>query len=57
MRRVRRIIAGVAVVVGVGAFLALTLGSSGTGSGSTYKVELQNAFGLVNGGDFKVAGR
>jgi ABC-type transporter Mla subunit MlaD len=56
MRRIRRIIAGAAVLVAVGAFLALTLGSSSTGSGSTYKVELQNAFGLVNGGDFKVAG-
>jgi hypothetical protein len=44
------------VLIAVGAFLALTLGSSSTPSGSTFKVELQNAFGLVNGGDFKVAG-
>jgi ABC-type transporter Mla subunit MlaD len=56
MRRVRRILAGAVVLVAVGAFLALTLGSSSTGSGSTYKIELQDAFGLVNGGDFKVAG-
>jgi phospholipid/cholesterol/gamma-HCH transport system substrate-binding protein len=52
----RRILAGAAAVLAVGAFLALTLGSSSTSSGSTYKIELQNAFGLVNGADFKVAG-
>jgi ABC-type transporter Mla subunit MlaD len=52
----KRVIASVAVVLAVGAFLALTLGSSSPSSGTIYKIELQNAFGLVNGGDFKVAG-
>src|SRR5579863_5017791 len=52
----KRVIGSLAVVLAVGAFLALTLGSSSPSSGTTYKIELQNAFGLVNGGDFKVAG-
>src|SRR5579884_4050796 len=53
----RRILGSVAVVLAAGAFLFVTLGSSSpSSSGGTYRVELQNAFGLVNGGDFKVAG-
>jgi phospholipid/cholesterol/gamma-HCH transport system substrate-binding protein len=52
----RRILATAAVLLAAGAFVALTLGSSSSSSSGTYKVELQNAFGLVNGGDFKVAG-
>lgn len=52
----RRALATAAVLIAVGAFLLLTLGSATPSSGDTYKVELQNAFGLVDGGDFKVAG-
>ncbi len=42
----------------VGAFLVVTIGASnGNGGGAgTYKIELDNAFGLVTGEDFKVAG-
>ena len=52
----RRILVSAAVLLAVGAFLALTLGASGGGGSPTYKIELDNAFGLVNGADFKVAG-
>src|SRR5260370_415800 len=54
----RRILVGAAVVVLVGAFLAVTLGASNssTNSGTTYKIEVDNTFGLVVGSDFKVAG-
>jgi len=52
----RRILASTAVVIAAGAFLVLTLGSSSKQPGSTYRIELDNAFGLVNGADFKVAG-
>ena len=52
----RRILASALVILAVGAFLALALGSSSGSSGNTYKVELQNAFGLVSGAQFKVAG-
>ena len=52
----RRILATAAVLIAAGAFLFFTLGSATPSPGDTYKVELQNAFGLVSGGDFKVAG-
>ncbi len=52
----RRILVSAAVLLAVGAFLVLTLGASGGSSAPTYKIELDNAFGLVNGADFKVAG-
>ena len=52
----RRILAGAVVLLAVGAFLVLTLGASGGNSSPTYNIELDNAFGLVNGADFKVAG-
>ena len=52
----RRILGTAVVLAAVGAFVALTLGSSSSSSSGTYKIELQNAFGLVNGADFKVAG-
>jgi virulence factor Mce-like protein len=45
------------VLLAVGAFLVFTLGASGGGSSNpTYKIQLDNAFGLTNGADFKVAG-
>jgi ABC-type transporter Mla subunit MlaD len=53
----RRILVSAAVLLAVGAFLVFTLGASGGGSSSpSYKIELDNSFGLVNGADFKVAG-
>ncbi len=52
----RRILATAAVLLAVGAFLFLTLGSSSGSGDPTYKIELDNAFGLVSGSDFKVAG-
>src|SRR5437588_12908633 len=53
----KRILASAAMLLAVGAFLFLALGSSNRGySEGTYKIELDNSFGLVNGADFKVAG-
>ncbi|HWE60034.1 MAG TPA: MlaD family protein [Solirubrobacteraceae bacterium] len=52
----RRILATAAVLLAAGAFVVLTLGSSSPSAAGTYKIELDNAFGLVNGADFKVAG-
>jgi len=52
----RRILGTAAALLAVGAFLLLTLGSSSPPSGATYRIELQNAFGLVGGEDFRVDG-
>jgi virulence factor Mce-like protein len=52
----RRILVSAAVLLAVGAFLVFTLGASGGSSAPTYNIELDNAFGLVTGADFKVAG-
>ena len=52
----KRILASAAVLLAVGAFLVFTLGSSSGSSSPTYKIQLDNAFGLVTGADFKVAG-
>src|SRR5581483_4319545 len=53
----KRILLSGSILLAVGAFLFFTLGASnGANSGSTYKIELDNAFGLVTGADFKVAG-
>jgi len=53
----RRMIASAVAFIAAGVFLFLTLGaSSGSNSSGTYRIELQNAFGLVNGEQFKVAG-
>jgi virulence factor Mce-like protein len=48
----------IAAVVAACVVAALALGASGNGdSGSkTYEIVLDNAFGLTNGGDFKIAG-
>jgi virulence factor Mce-like protein len=52
----KRVLASAAVLAAVVAFMILATGS-GSGSGDpTYKIEVDNAFGLVNGADFKVAG-
>src|SRR5438270_10627510 len=53
----RRILVGAVVILAAGAFLLLTLGSSSQKqTGTTYRIELDNTFGLVTGSDFKVAG-
>lgn len=54
----RRILAGVAIVAVIAAVVVVlltTVVSSGP-SNPTYKLEFDNAFGLVNGAPFKVAG-
>ena len=43
------------VLAGVAAFL-MTGASSDKGDAATYKVQFDNAFGLVEGGDFRVGG-
>jgi phospholipid/cholesterol/gamma-HCH transport system substrate-binding protein len=53
---IRRVAAAVAAVLLVGA-AALALGAkSGDGGSKTYNLLFDNAFGLTEGGDFKVAG-
>jgi virulence factor Mce-like protein len=52
----KRILLSGALLLAVGVFIFLSTGASkGTAQG-TYKIEFQNAFGLVTGADFKVAG-
>jgi virulence factor Mce-like protein len=52
----RRALISVALLLAAAAFVVLSTGAStGTAQG-TYKIEFQNAFGLVTGADFKVAG-
>jgi virulence factor Mce-like protein len=52
----RGLITALVTVVVIGGVVALIATSSGGGSGRTYKIEMQNAFGLVTGAEFKVAG-
>jgi virulence factor Mce-like protein len=53
---VRRVLVTAAVLLAAGAVAFLATGA-GNGSGAgKYWVELDNAFGLVNGGDLKIAG-
>jgi virulence factor Mce-like protein len=52
----RRVLLSAAFLIAVGAALFVTLGASNGPSDPTYKVEVDNAFGLVTGADFKVAG-
>ncbi len=53
----RRILISAAIVLAAGVFLVIAGGASnGTTAGTSYNIELGNAFGLVNGADFKVAG-
>ena len=55
MRRVGSAIAMIAVAVGV-AVLTGASGTSTTGTGKTYNIQFDNAFGLTSGGDLKVGG-
>jgi virulence factor Mce-like protein len=52
----RRALVSVVLIVAVGAFVVIATGASKGSSAGTYKIELDNAFGLVHGADFKVAG-
>ena len=52
----RRILYGALALLGTATFLIFTLGSSSGSSGRTYRIELDNAYDLVKGGEFKVAG-
>src|SRR5437763_10026507 len=52
----RRILLSAAILLAVGAFVVLAGGASNASPAGTYRVELDNAFGLVSGADFKVAG-
>ncbi len=53
MRRI--LLIGLLLVAGA-AFVALSTGAKEEDTLGKFKVELDNAFGLVEGGDFKVAG-
>jgi virulence factor Mce-like protein len=54
---VRRVALAGAVVLAAVAFAVTAAGAGSAASASgTYKIELDNAFGLVNGADFEVAG-
>src|SRR2546423_7977031 len=53
----KRILLSAAVVIAAGAFAVLSGGASNSSTASgTYKIQFDNAFGLVPGTDFKVAG-
>src|SRR5215831_1155186 len=52
----RRILAGLVVVAVMGAFALTTAASSNNSALGTYKIAFDNAFGLVTGAEFKVAG-
>jgi ABC-type transporter Mla subunit MlaD len=53
---IRRLLAILTVVGAVGAALVLTGADEGEGALKRYEVELDNAFGLVEGGDLKIGG-
>src|SRR6201992_15781 len=52
----KRVLISGALLLAAAAFVFLATGSSNGSAQGTYKVEFQNAFGLVTGADFKVAG-
>ena len=53
----KRILLSAAIVLAAAAFAVIAGGAtSGSSAVGTYKIELDNAFGLVTGADFKVAG-
>jgi phospholipid/cholesterol/gamma-HCH transport system substrate-binding protein len=52
----KRILLSASILLAVGAFIVLAGGASSGSAQGTYKIELDNAFGLVTGADFKVAG-
>ena len=52
----RRIVAGTFLLACLGAGVIISAGAGGGSGGNTYKVVLDNAFGLTQGADMKVAG-
>ena len=52
----KRILLSGAILAAAAAFILLAGGASSGSPVGTYKIELDNAFGLVHGADFKVAG-
>jgi virulence factor Mce-like protein len=52
----RRILATAVVIVALGGFTLLSTGASDGGGNPRYWVQLDNAFGLIEGADFKIAG-
>jgi virulence factor Mce-like protein len=52
----KRILLSAAILIVAGAFIVLATGASNKSANGTYKIEFDNAFGLVTGADIKVAG-
>jgi virulence factor Mce-like protein len=52
----KRVLLSALLVLAVVGFVVVATGASQGSAAGTYKIELQNAFGLVSGADFKVAG-
>jgi virulence factor Mce-like protein len=53
----KRVLVSAAILLAIGAFVVIAGGASNSNSAAgTYKIQLDNAFGLVTGADFKVAG-
>jgi virulence factor Mce-like protein len=52
----KRILLSALILAGLGAFLIVAGGASNGSAAGTYKIQLDNGFGLVTGADFKVAG-
>ena len=52
----RRILTGAAFALIIGAFVVIAVAASSGSGDPTYRLEFDNAFGLVNGAQFKVAG-
>ena len=52
----KRILLGGALLLAAAAFVVIAAGASTGSAAGTYRIELDNAFGLVTGADFKVAG-
>jgi phospholipid/cholesterol/gamma-HCH transport system substrate-binding protein len=52
----RRVLIGSAIVIAAVAFLVIEGGATNGNAQGSYKIELDNAFGIVTGAQFKVAG-
>jgi virulence factor Mce-like protein len=52
----KRVLISGALLLAAAAFIFLAAGSGNGSAAGTYKIEFQNAFGLVTGADFKVSG-
>ncbi|HEY8626240.1 MAG TPA: MlaD family protein [Solirubrobacteraceae bacterium] len=52
----KRLLLSAGILLAVGAFVVIAGGASNGSAAGTYKIDFDNAFGLVQGADFKVAG-